>query len=270
MKPRIHLAVYVLLFIALAVAFAEPISRVLVYTYEDISFALYPSAQYAFEIGNAHFRASDPRAYDIERAKRFYYKALALDLEHPMVWQQLARTSFVQGDTPAAFAQINMQLMKHPDSNVSAYYIRALILGYQKKYADAALDYQRVIEMDPTRWPAYNDLAWTLLLDKRYQAALDTSVQGLSLVPDNPWLLTMNAVALYELGRYHEAYDSIERAVSFSKVVTTADWVAMYPGNDPASIPAGLKALRDSAEENRIKIEEKLNAASTTRTRGTI
>ena len=66
----------------------QPVSRAAVYAYEDASFALRPSAQYAFELGNKHFRANDASSYDITRAKHFYFKAVEIDVDHPMVLQQ--------------------------------------------------------------------------------------------------------------------------------------------------------------------------------------
>lgn len=240
----------------------QKVSRTATYAYEDTVLALQPSAQLAFELGNKHFRASDASSYDVERAKYLYFKAIELDVDHPMVLQQIARTSFVEGNIDGALTQINLQLDKHPDSNMSAYYIRALVYGYQKRYAEAALDYERVIAMDQTRWPAFNDLAWTYLQSDRPADALSAINRGLAIAPDNAWMLTMKAGILYELGRYQEAYDSILRGVEASKSVTTEEWVAMYPGNNPASIDDGIRELQQAAAENLTKIRLKLSSTT--------
>jgi tetratricopeptide (TPR) repeat protein len=247
----------------LALFYRAEIVRSMTYIYEDVSFARNPSAQYAFELGNKHFRASNPGAYDIERAKYFYRKALELDFNHPMVIQQMARTSFIEGNVAGALFQIDEQLRLHPDSNSSAHYIRALALGYLKRYEEATREYERFIELDPSRWPAYNDLAWTRLQSGDYDGALEAANTGLTLAPNNPWLLTFKSAALFELGRFEEALTPAEAAADAAATITTAQWVEMYPGNDPKSIPSGIRALQDSAAQNLLKIKAEI--ASSTR-----
>lgn len=234
------------------------IERLIVYAYEDVSFARHPSSQYAFELGNKHFNADGaPSHYDIKRAQLFYQKSLELDANHPMALQQLARTSFVRGNLNGALIQINMQLEKHPDSGPSVYYIRALIYGFQEKYEEAERDYRHYIVMAPDGWYAYNDLAWVLLKQNRPADALTEIDNGLALAMDNAWMLTTRATVLFELGRYREARDTAVRAAAAADKVTPEEWVAMYKGNDPASISGGIAQMQRANRDNL----EKINAA---------
>lgn len=249
--------------VVVAVTGADTARRYATYAYEDISFARNPSAQYAFDLGSKHFNALYAPAYDLERAKYFFRKAAALDVEHPMVFQLLARTFFVSGDNESALAQINMQLIKHPDSGPSAYYIRALIYGFTGRYAEAEADYRHFIELIPDSWPAYNDLAWILLKEKRPAEALKEIDNGLTHDPENAWLLIARSSALFELGRFGESHNAAQRAVTASEKVTAPEWADMYKGNSPDTIPGGIDALIAASRSNLQTIELKL-AGSTT------
>src|SRR5262245_42095351 len=53
--------------------------------YEDISFAMHPSARYAYQIGERHFDALNPQYYDLSRATYFFLQALKLDAKTPLL-----------------------------------------------------------------------------------------------------------------------------------------------------------------------------------------
>ena len=75
--------------------------------YEDTSFALAPSGEKAFEIGERHFDGQDVNNYDVRRAAKYFQKAKALDPNLLYVHHELARIAFLHGDFGAAMAQID-------------------------------------------------------------------------------------------------------------------------------------------------------------------
>ncbi len=231
------------------------VQRTVIYASEDISLYMAPSAGKAFSYGERHFRALDPRSYDLSRAKTMYQKAATLDPDHPMVFHQLARTSFVSNALDTALMQINIQLARHPDSPPSAYYVRALSYAFLDRYEESARDYETYLKTDSRNWPGYNDYAWMLLKIQKPAEALAAIDTALGYVPENAWLLITRSVALYELKRYDEAHAAAVRAKELSDGVTIEDWSKVNPGNSPTQAGQGVAEMRRVIDANIAKIE---------------
>ncbi len=236
-----------------------PIKKYATYLYEDVSFKLDPSAELAFRYGERHFSADiDPSAYDVERASYFYSRAHALDSNHPLALQQLARTSFVRGDLSRALSQIKLHIESHPDADPSAFYIRALIYAFLGQYEAASKDFEYYIQVNPSLWSTYNDLAWTKMKSGHLEEALAVVDRGLDRAPENAWLLSTKASILFELDQRESALAVAQRALIASEKVTPEEWVVMYKGNDPRTILDGLQELKDTARINVEKIRESI------------
>jgi tetratricopeptide (TPR) repeat protein len=226
----------------------------IVNVYEDVSFALKPSAEKAFDYGQRHFTAR-AHAYDIDKAEYFYQQAAALDIDTPYLFHELARIAFLRGDFSRALALINIQIEKFGDAAPNSYYVRGLIEGYVGDYAAARTDYAYFLQKDPNNWAAMNDYAWILLKASDPEEALRVTARGTSIYPQNPWLLNSLAIAQYELGSLEDAHMTAQRAVMAAQAVTKEQWLTAYPGNDPESAGEGILALQRSALENMHRIE---------------
>src|SRR3989338_8298768 len=194
--------------------------------YEDISFALLPSADKAFAFGEAHFDAETPATYDIDRAEHFFVEAVSLDPKLPYLYHELARISFLRGNNARALALINLQIAAQGDNTPNSYYGAAI-----------------------------NDYSCVLLKSNRPQDAADALARGLSLFPDNPWLLNSYATALYELGQFRGALEAAAHARNAALHISRADWLHAYPGNDPHIAEEGISTLQKSTEDNIHTIE---------------
>jgi tetratricopeptide (TPR) repeat protein len=218
--------------------------------YEFASLRLWPDAQKAYEYGNRHFNSSDRRAYDIDLAGHFYWRAQELDPYHAAVYHQIARISFLKNRLSTALFYIDTQIARHGDTVPSAHYMRGLILGYRGDYDEAARSYERFLEFYPDNWAAITDYSWVLLKAGRpYEAAAATG-RALALYPKNPWLLNTNAIALHEIGDTQQALLKARAAQVSVASVTVADWLEAYPGNDPRVAQAGIDTLRASIVNN--------------------
>ena len=238
--------------------FHAPLAR----AYEDVAFAVNPSAERAFDYGERHFSATDPAMYDIDRAEYFFEAAAVLDPGIPYLFHELARISFLRGDFNKAMARIDLQIALHGDSAPKAYYVRGLIEGYKGEYAEAARDYEHFLTFDPLSWAAHNDYAWVLLKAGRAPEAVRVTEKGLQYFPENVWLLNTSAIALYETGEYALARERASAASAASEKITRADWLRAYPGNDPRVAQAGISTLQASARDN-IHMIEAAYASST-------
>jgi tetratricopeptide (TPR) repeat protein len=241
--------------VALVWILGPDIARASVDAYEDVTYAIHPSAAYAFEIGERHFDASNPSQYDIRRAQIFFNKAAALDPSYPYLYHELARISFLRGNFPLALSEIDLQIELHGDSEPNSYYVRGLIEGYMGDYTDAVNDFKTFLEYNPGNWAAENDEAWVLLKAGRYEEALAVTGAGLQTYPDNPWLLNSEATALSQLGYPLAALPVIQKASEDMSTITPQDWEIAYPGNDPAIAPDGLASFRQDVSDNMHSIQ---------------
>lgn len=218
--------------------------------YENIAYAIDPSAARAFQYGERHFNARESAEYDIDRAEYFFDRAAAQDPTLPYLYHELARISFLRGDFGRAMAQIDFQISMHGDSAPNSYYVRGLIEGYAGAYDASIADYQRYLQFDPHNWAAINDYCWVLLKADRAHDAAVASAAGLALFPNNPWLLNTSAIALYESGDIAHARDQMRKALIATQNVTPAQWLVAYPGNDPRVADIGVAAFQNAAREN--------------------
>ena len=248
----------------LLVGFWAPLARLSATIYENVSFALAPSAALAASFGERHFDSRNAAQYDLNRARHFYRAALALDPAFPYANHQLARIEFIRGNFNVALYYSSKEIEFHGDTEPNAYYVRGLIEGYMGRYEDAIKDYKHYVESDPKNWAGQNDYAWVLLKAGRPREALAATEQGLAVFPDNPWLLSTNAIALYEVGEYEKARAAAERAREAAARLTENEWLRAYPGNDPRVAQKGIATLRSAITQNMHRIEAAL-ASSTAR-----
>jgi tetratricopeptide (TPR) repeat protein len=241
------------LLIAVVAVLAMLQPRPFLYAYEDVKFMLAPSAERAVAYGNKHFNAIEADEYDINRADTFFRAAAKIDPTYPSVQHQIARIEFLRKNYDAAIEHINSEIATYGANNPNAYYIRALVKGYQGKYLEAAADYETYFKIAPANWAAINDYAWALLRADLPEAALPAIEWGLSEWPDNPWLLHNKIIALYEVGRYEEAAAAADAAVAAVDTVTREGWLMAYPGNDPRVAEEGLASFKQAVQENAAK-----------------
>jgi tetratricopeptide (TPR) repeat protein len=219
--------------------------------YEDVTYALRPSAERAYQYADWHFDAADASLYDLDRAEYFLRKALEEDMHTPHAWHQLARIAFLRGEFGKALNMIDKEIELAGDNvSPSSFYVQGLILGYMGEFAASAESYEKYIAADPYNWAALNDYAWVLLQNDDAQGALEATERGLSRFPNNAWLLNTNATARFELGDTTGARERVRAAARAALTLSPADWLVAYPGNDPLIAAAGLAALQDSIAAN--------------------
>lgn len=234
-------------------------SGVLTYTYTDafesLELSLAPSASRAYEMGSRHFNSRDAAHYDIVRAVELYSQALAIDPQYPYARHQLARIAFLRGDFSKALRLIDAELALSPEpATPSSHYVKGLILGYVGRFPESAIEYEKYLSSDPTNWAAINDYAWVLISDGKARKAVDVTLKGLNVHPDNPWLLNSSAIALYEIGLRDAAEEQSKKAMYSIMTRTEQDWLQAYPGNDPLVALEGLHAFQDSLIHNMKKM----------------
>lgn len=221
----------------------------------ELALAINPDAKLSLYLGNYFFNVYGDGAYDLNRAERFFKRAIELDPQVPDAWHQLARIDFLRGDFSKALDKINRQIELHGDSFMASYYIRGLIIGYKNKRGGEDLDkaegdFKKFLAWDEKNWAALNDLAWIYFLDKKFSEAEKTARRGLSFNPGNPWLLNTLGAALLNQGRNNEARPILEEAIRNAEKLKVEDWHKAYPGNHPNSALPGIESVKKTISEN--------------------
>ena len=207
---------------------------------ETVFFLNSDDAELAISIGYHSFNTFNERVYDIEKADRYFHKALEIDPMASTAWHQLARTEFLRGNLNAALAKANKQIELHGDDFMAAYYVRGLIHAYSKNFAESEADFLKFLEWKKGSWAANNDLAWVYFQQGNYEKSEEYARLGLMYNKDNPWLLTMLGVSLLNLERREEARQVLAQALLEAENLTESNWITAYPGNDPLLATQGL------------------------------
>ena len=204
------------------------------------------NAELQFIIGNYYFGSE---AYDVDKAQGYFEKALEIDPKIAGAHYQLARVYFIGGDFRTALDEINKEIELYPDFKRS-YYVRGLIYGYSRRYAESENDFKTFLEWKPDSWAGHNDLAWIYFQEGKYKEARDIALSGLKIAPDNPWLLNSLGVALLNIGDKTGARDAFTKSLAIVGSMTEKSWGVAYPGNDPSIYVEGFTKMKESIETN--------------------
>jgi len=199
-----------------------------------------------FTEGEKYFNNKE---YDLKKAEAFYRRALLFDSNFSSAHYQLARVYFVQNKLDAAKIEIDRALTASP-GNTRSYYIRGLIDGHAKRHDEAIADFEKFVEWAPKEWAGYNDLAWAYYENGNYEKARETAEKGLTVAPDNAWLLNGLGVSLLALGEYDQSEEILAKAKEASEGMTPGKWRASYPGNDPDEAGRNLEKFKNDVDFN--------------------
>jgi tetratricopeptide (TPR) repeat protein len=207
------------------------------------------------DIGEQHYGSTFSKEYNPTLAQRAYMRLIEIDPQARGVYVQLARIYFVQGRLVEALDMVEREMEISPEDPLP-FYMRGLIYGYRNQAGDlerAEADFKKYVEERPDEWAGYNDLAWVLLKQGKYEEA-DAFLSGAIVTHDilgvNPWILNSLGVALLNDGQYARAAEIFDGAYTLAEQVTPEQWHAAYSGNSPDSIPNDLAGFRASIKRN--------------------
>lgn len=218
-------------------------------------------ADIPFTIGNYYFGntisadAPDEGHYNIAAAERAFEKMLDINPEALWGHYQLARIHFVRGDFSRALDEIVQELRHHPQ-NLRSLYVRGLIYAYRAEDGDterAERDFAQFVLWAPSEWAGYNDLAWILGRQEKYEEAHRVLSRGLveaSGALENPWMWNNLGTIKLNLKRYDEALESFKRANELASTLTEHTWQRAYPGNSPSSNSERISEFKESILRN--------------------
>lgn len=206
-------------------------------------------AKSEMKIGNYYFNGG---AYDLEKAESAFKRAVAVDPKILWGHYQLARIYLVKKDQEKALLEVNKELEANPE-NLRALYVRGLIYGYSGELKKSEEDFRRFTFWAPKEWAGYNDLAWILMKEAKYEEAEMVADEGTKEALDgekNPWLWNNLGLAKLNQKKYKEAKISFKKAKELAESLTADEWRLAYPGNDPAAAAKGLESFLRAVDFN--------------------
>ncbi|MGB7416562.1 MAG: tetratricopeptide repeat protein [Thermosynechococcaceae cyanobacterium] len=115
-----------------------------------------------------------------------YDKALALQPEHPSIWNHRGMAFFQMRQFDDAVASFDQAIKLDPE-NYQPWHNRASVFAEQDRYDEAISDYDVALRLTRQQlWPAWEDRGMCLYLSEGYQAAIATLDEGIAAIaPDN-------------------------------------------------------------------------------------
>lgn len=213
-----------------------------------------------FELGQFYFNHDDEPGgpYDLELAQFYYEKAIAQDPGgDPMQWYQSGRIDFLEGDFDEALRKFDKQLEHFGDQVPNVYYMIGLTYGYKARITGEAEDWKKGEEAFETfisyfpeaPWSRV-DLAWIYFSQGKFEEMKPVLEEGMRYESNNPWLLNMYGLALYNTGDTAMAYEYFTFALELAQKLTVEDWGKSYPGNNPELWGEGLEEFRSIIQKN--------------------
>lgn len=210
-----------------------------------------------FQKGQSYFGGS--AGYDLAAARAAYEEALAVDPRvDGLAWYQLGRIDFLEGKFNDAVQKFTKQYAYFGDRVVPVHYLLGLAYGYRARaqgfssdWILAESEFKKFLALEPDSPWARTDLAWIYFSQGKYADIKPVVEEGLATHPDHPWLLNMYGLALMNTGEKERAHKYFLRAEEEAQALTTAQWGAAYPGNDPNSWQQGLDEMRAAIAHNR-------------------
>ncbi len=213
-----------------------------------------------FAIAEKYFNHSteDTALYNLKTAQAFYERAIVADpLQSPLLWYQSGRVDFLNGDFDTALIKFRKQEEYFGDQVPNLYYMTALTHAYKARQTNdphewmmAEEDFKKTISyFYEAPWP-YVDLAWVHFSQGEYDAMLPVIEKGFSHEANNPWLLNMYGLALWNTEKKELARQYFLFAAEKARALTVEEWSKSYPGNSPEVWERGLTEFRDLIQKN--------------------
>ncbi len=230
---------------------------------EEIPFEL--ESKTAFEKGEYYFNSDDEEGgvYDIVKAQQYYEEAIALNPRgNKLVWYQSGRIDFINGNFDRALEKFATQIEYFGDEVPNVYYMIGLTYGYKARLTNDPQDWKQAEDnfikavefFNKAPW-AYVDLAWIYFSQGKFGEMKPVLEKGLSVDSNNPWLLNMYGLALFNTGDTDLAREYFIFAQEMAEKLTVTDWGKSYPGNNPEIWEKGLEEFKSMIAKNRALTE---------------
>jgi tetratricopeptide (TPR) repeat protein len=186
-----------------------------------------------------------------DEARQHFLAAVKLDPRHPHAYYQLGLLAAEKQDFEAALKFFQQSLERAPDDR-AAEYCCGLCFMELRRDAEAAAAFERSLKIDARNAVAQRELAWVLATSedesiRNGELSLKLAQELAPQRPNDPRLLEVLAAANAEVGKYHEATATAEKALATAE---RSGWA----GPKRAALAAAIQNYREEKPLRRAEV----------------
>jgi tetratricopeptide (TPR) repeat protein len=148
---------------------------------------------------------------------------------------------------PEAQAEVDQAVGIAPDEPFS-HYCRSIVLGHRNRLPEAETAAREALTLDSANADFYAQLAAVLFQQKKWQAALDASLEGLKFDAEHTSCTNLRIAALSKLGHQHEAIATADTALARDPdneyAHANKGWALLHEGKPKEALEHFREALR--------------------------
>jgi tetratricopeptide (TPR) repeat protein len=152
-----------------------------------------------------------------------------------------------QDKLPEAQEEVNQAVALAPDEPFS-HYCRSIVLEHRNRLPEAETAAREALNLDTANADYYAQLGGVLFRQKKWQAALDMSLEGLKFDAEHAGCTNLRSMALTQLGYQHEAIASADMALARDPdseyAHTNKGWALLHEGKPKEALEHFREALR--------------------------
>jgi serine/threonine protein kinase/Tfp pilus assembly protein PilF len=204
-----------------------------------------PHAELGIAYGHVYQMRHAPEALDMARRNCDF----ALELNPRLVDAHLALAWVLEstGDERGALSEFGKALALDP-SNPKTLVWQAQLYGRLERWTDAEQTFERVLKERPNYWLAYNELAFVLHAQGKFQEAIEYLRDATVATPGNALVWSNLGVEYVQVANFGAAVESLKRSLAiapeFDEAAQNMSLALRYQGKYKEALPFALKATK--------------------------
>jgi tetratricopeptide (TPR) repeat protein len=199
----------------------------------------------------------------LEQALQFANKAIALDDKEAMAHLALGRVQTSRGEYDAAIAELRTAIDLNP-SLALAHFVLGVALALTEELDEAISEYDKAIRLsprDPVIWEFFAHRAWTRLLLRDYEAAVEDAQRAIRhpAAAFYPHAILASALAL--LNRREEANIALAKLLEIKPDFSQNALLAAFSPLNPEALRPLYKTYFDGLRKAGLDIPDEPTAA---------